>query len=137
MTTKVLKTDAEYKTALAEAHRLVALDPASGTGDANKLELLALLLSDYEVKHFPLPAADPIEAIQFRMEQLALVQRDLVPYIGSKSKVSEVLARKRRLTLPMIRALSAGLSIPLRVLVQSRGSGSRAIARKTLSSAPR
>lgn len=119
MTIKVLKTDAEYRTALDEAQRLVALDPASGTSDANSLELLALLISDYEAKHFPLPVADPIEAIQFRMEQLSLAQRDLLPYIGSKSKVSEVLGGKRRLTLPMIRALSAGLGIPLRVLVQS------------------
>ena len=119
MTMKVLKTDTEYKTALAEAHRLVALDPAAGTSDANKLELLALLVSDYEAKHFPLPIADPIEAIQFRMEQLGLVQRDLVPYIGSKSKVSEILARKRRLTLPMIRALSVGMGIPLRILIQN------------------
>jgi len=118
MTTRILKTEGEYKAVLHEAHRLVALDPVAGTGDADELELLALLLSDYEAKHFALPAADPIEAIQFRMEQFDLAQRDLVPYIGSKSKVSEVLARKRRLTLPMIRALSAGLGIPLRVLVQ-------------------
>ncbi len=119
MLTRVLKTEAEYKAARREAERLVALDPVSGTADAEELELLALLLADYEAKHFPLPAADPIEAIRFRMEQMGLAQRDLVPYIGSKSKVSEVLSGKRRLTLPMIRALSAGLGLPLKVLIQN------------------
>jgi HTH-type transcriptional regulator/antitoxin HigA len=97
---------------------LVAIDPPLGTAEADKLELLAVLLSDYERKHFPLPDPDPIEAIRFRMEQAGLSQLDLVPYIGSKSRVSEVLAGKRRLTLAMIRALSTGLGIPLRVLVQ-------------------
>lgn len=119
MTPKVLKTEAEYKTARREAERLVALDPAPGTPEAEALELLALLLTDYEAKHFPLPSVDPIEAIRFRMEQMGLAQRDLVPYIGSKSKVSEILSGKRRLTLPMIRALSAGLGIPLKVLIQN------------------
>lgn len=117
MTTKILKTEAEYEAALREAERLVALDPASGTHEADRLELLSVLVSDYESRHFPLPAVDPVEAIRFRMEQMGLAQRDLVPYIGSKSKVSEVLAGKRRLTLPMVRALSTGLGIPARLLV--------------------
>jgi len=117
-TTKILKTEAEYEAASREAARLVALDPVSGTREADRLELLSVLISDYESRHFPLPAADPIEAIRFRMEQMGLAQRDLVPYIGSKSKVSEVLAGKRRLTLPMVRALTTGLGIPARVLLQ-------------------
>jgi HTH-type transcriptional regulator/antitoxin HigA len=117
-TTTILKTETEYEAALRETERLVALDPASGTPEADRLELLAVLVSDYESRHFQFPAADPIEAIRFRMEQMGLARRDLIPYIGSKSKVSEVLARKRRLTLSMIRALSAGLGIPAPVLVQ-------------------
>ena len=117
--TKILKTETEYETALREAERLVALDPVAGTPEADRLELLAVIVADYESKHFPLPAVDPIEAVRFRMEQAGLVQRDLVPYIGSKSKVSEVLAGKRRLTLPMVRALSAGLGIPAHVLIQN------------------
>jgi len=117
-TTKILKTEAEYEAASREAARLVALDPVSGTREADRLELLSVLISDYESRHFPLPASDPIEAIRFRMEQMGLAQRDLVPYIGSKSKVSEVLAGKRRLTLPMVRALTTGLGIPARVLLQ-------------------
>ena len=118
MTPKIIKTPAEYETVRVEAARLVALDPPVGTSDADRLELLAVLLADYEKKHFPLPDPDPIEAIRFRMEQEGLTQQDLVPYIGSKSRVSEVLAGRRRLTLPMIRALSGSLGIPLRVLVQ-------------------
>jgi HTH-type transcriptional regulator/antitoxin HigA len=92
------------------------------------------LITDYEQKHFPLSAADPVEAIRFRMEQMDLSQKDLVPYIGSKSKVSEILSGKRRLTLPMIRALSEGLGIPARVLVQdaSETSGGEKVEAKLL-----
>ncbi len=117
-TTRVLKTRAEYEDALREVRRLAALDPALGTGEADALEVLTLLVSDYEAKNFPIGLPDPVDAIRFRMEQMGLAQRDLVPYIGSKSKVSEVLARKRPLSLHMVRALSTGLGIPARVLVQ-------------------
>src|SRR6266404_1527488 len=96
-TTRVLKTRAEYED---------ALDPALGTGEADALEVLTLLVSDYDAKNFPIGLPDPVDAIRFRMEQMGLAQRDLVPYIGSKSKVSEVLARKRPLSLHMVRALS-------------------------------
>jgi HTH-type transcriptional regulator/antitoxin HigA len=118
MNTKVLKTRAEYEEALREVGRLAALDPAAGTSHADRLEVLALLVSDYESKHFPIDDPDPVDAIRFRMEQMGLAQRDLVPYIGSKSKVSEVLARKRPLSLSMVRELSTGLGIPARVLVK-------------------
>ena len=118
MTAKIPKTTAEYEAALHEARRLAALDPAPGTREADDLEVLALLVSDYEAKNFPLRYPDPVEAIRFRMEQMGLAQQDLVPYIGSKSKVSEILSGKRRLTLSMIRALTSGLGIPVRALVQ-------------------
>lgn len=117
MTFKVLKNDSDYKAALARTEQLVSLDPVVGAEEANELEVLAVLIADYESKHVPMPPPDPVEAIRFRMEQMNLAQRDLIPYIGSKSRVSEVLAGKRRLTLPMIRSLSAGLGIPLRALV--------------------
>lgn len=118
MTTKVLKSDSDYQAALARAEQLVVLDPIAGTAEADELEVLAVLIADYEAKRILIAPPDPIEAIRFRMEQMGLSQRDLIPYIGSKSRVSEVLAGKRRLTLSMIRALSAGLGIPLKVLVQ-------------------
>jgi HTH-type transcriptional regulator/antitoxin HigA len=117
---KVIKTDADYAAALAEIERLVDRDPAVGTPEAEQLELLTLLVREYESRKFPIKAPDPIEAIRFRMEQQELTQRDLIPYIGSRSKVSEVLARKRPLTLSMIRALHAGLEIPAEALLQER-----------------
>lgn len=115
---KIIKTKTDYKRALFEAERLVDLDPAPGTKDGDKLELLALLILHYEDKHFPMDTPDPIDAIRFRMEQEGLLQKDLIPYIGSKSKVSEVLSKKRPLSLAMIRKLNKALNIPAEVLLQ-------------------
>ena len=115
---KPIKTDADYKEALAEIDRLAILDPEAGTDDANRLEVLAILVEAYEKKRFPIGQPTPVEAIEFRMDQLGLSRRDLEEYIGSRSKVSEVLSGKRSLTLRMIRALSKGLDIPADVLLQ-------------------
>jgi len=123
--TKVIKTEAEYQTALAAIESLIDLDPSPGTDDASKLELLTLLVEDYESRIAPANLPDPIEAIRFRMEQQNLKQTDLVQYIGSRSKVSEVLSRKRPLTLSMIRKLHSGLGIPAKVLLQDRPESSR------------
>lgn len=114
---KVIKTGDEHEAVLAEIDRLVGLDPAPGTSEGDRLELLAVLARDYEGRTLPRITVDPIEAIQLRMEQQGLRQKDLIPFLGSKSKVSEVLARKRPLTLAMIRALHAGLSIPAESLL--------------------
>ncbi|MGH7589527.1 MAG: ImmA/IrrE family metallo-endopeptidase [Gemmatimonadota bacterium] len=118
---KVLKTEADYETALAAIEVLMDKDPAPGTPEADRLELLTLLAEDYEDRQGRASLPDPIEAIRFRMEQQGLRQADLVPYIGSRSKVSELLSRKRPLTLSMIRALHKGLGIPANVLLQGRG----------------
>jgi HTH-type transcriptional regulator / antitoxin HigA len=115
---KSIRTAADHEKALAEIERLIDANPREGSEDANKLEILALLVQDFESKRFPVESSDPIEAIEFRMEQQDLAPRDLVPYIGSRSKVSEVLSRKRTLTLGMIRALHEGLGIPASVLIQ-------------------
>lgn len=117
---RVIKTESDYPAALAEIERLLDLDPDAGSPEAEKLELLTLLVQDYESKNFPITAPDPIHAIRFRMEQQGLSPRDLVPYIGSRSKVSEVLSGKRPLTLSMIRALHSGLGIPAKILLQDR-----------------
>lgn len=117
MEAKVIKTAEEYKEALDAIEKLMDSDPEPGTEAANKLELLTLVVRDYESKRFPISLPDPIEAIRFRMEQQGLSQRDLVPYIGSRSKVSEVLSKKRPLTLSMIRALHEGLGIPANALI--------------------
>jgi HTH-type transcriptional regulator/antitoxin HigA len=115
---KVIKTKADYEAALKEIERLIDVNPQPGTPDAQQLELVTLLAEDYETKAFRRTPPDPIDAILFRMEQQELAPRDLIPYIGSRSKVSEVLGRKRPLTLSMIRALNEGLGIPARVLLQ-------------------
>lgn len=118
METKVLKTEKDYSAALTSIEHLMDLNPKRGTAEAEELELLALLVREYEARQWPISVPDPVDAIQFRMEQQQLSQRDLVPFIGSKSKVSEVLARKRPLTLPMLRALHTGLGIPAAVLLK-------------------
>jgi HTH-type transcriptional regulator/antitoxin HigA len=117
---KVIKNGAQYDATLAEIDYLLDLDPDPGTEEADRLELLTLLVEVFEQKRFPIELPDPIEAIKFRMEQQDLPQRDLVPYIGSKSKTSEVLSGKRPLSLPMIRALHSGLGIPAKVLLQEK-----------------
>jgi len=121
MELRVIRSEDDYHLVLQEAERLVARDPASGSRDAEKLELLTVLIEDYERRQFPFDTPDPIDAIEFRMHEQGLRQKDLVSLIGSRSRVSEVLARKRPLTVPMIRALSTGLGIPLEALVAEPG----------------
>jgi len=118
MDPRIIKTKADYKRAFEEVENLIALDPDPGTDEAEHLDLLSLLIEKYESEKFPFELPDPLEAIQFRMDQQGLKQRDLIPFIGSKSKVSEVLAGKRPLTVSMIRALHEGLGIPVGVLLQ-------------------
>ncbi len=117
---RVIKSEDEYRAALAEVERLIDRNPAAGTPEAEKLELITLVLQNYEQQRVETRAHDPIEAIRFRMEQQNLTPRDLVPFIGSRSKVSEVLSRKRPLTLSMIRALHNGLGIPAKALLQQQ-----------------
>ncbi len=119
MEPRVLKTEEDYEAALAYVEEL--MDAAPGSPEEEKLEVFALLIDTYEEAHHPIDLPDPIEAIKFRMEQQCLLQKDLVPYIGSQSKVSEVLNRKRPLSLNMIRALHEGLGIPAEVLLQEPG----------------
>jgi HTH-type transcriptional regulator/antitoxin HigA len=117
---RVIKSDADYNDMLSQIEELVALDPAPGTPEAESLELLALVVRDYEEKRFPRRLPTPVDAIRFRMEQQGLTQKDLVPFFGSKSKVSEVLSGKRPLTLAMIRSLHTGLGIPADALLHDR-----------------
>lgn len=90
---------------------------AANTPEGDELEVLALLIGKYEDEHYPMPPSDPIEAIKFRMEQQGLTQKDLEPFIGSSGRVSEVLNRKRKLSLAMIRRLHEGLRIPYECLL--------------------
>jgi HTH-type transcriptional regulator / antitoxin HigA len=114
MKPKVIKTERDHQAALAYIETL--MDKASP--NEAELELWSLLVEKYEEEHFPIAAPDPIEAIRFRMEQAGLTPADLRPYMQSKSKISEVMNRKRPLSLSMIRALHRGLQIPAEVLVQ-------------------
>lgn len=118
MEPKILKTDADYKAALAQLQKLMHSKP--GTPKADRLELWAKLIEDYENIHHPIEAPDPVAAILFRMEQENLKPKDLGPYLGGKSKISEVLSRKRTLTLSMIRKLHSGLGIPAEALLAER-----------------
>jgi len=112
---KVIKTEQEYDGALARVSMLMAA--AAGSAGANELEVLVTLIESHEAKDHPIDLPTPIEAIKFRMEQANLSQQDLVPFIGSRSKVSEVLSGKRGLNLGMIRRLHDSLGIPLASLV--------------------
>jgi len=116
---KVIKTETDYKAALARLDEL--LDAKSETPEGDEFELWATLISTYEKDAFPIDLPDPIAAIRFRMEQAGLKQVDLVPYIGSASRVSEILKGKRSLSLSMIRKLHEGLGIPAEVLLQEPG----------------
>ena len=116
---RIIHSDAEHAEELAELDRLLALAPQPGTPEADELQLLALVIEIYEQHRWPVALPDPVDAILFVMDQQGLTRRDLERYLGSRSHVSEVLAHKRSLSLRMIRALHAGLGIPLEVLVQS------------------
>lgn len=113
---KIIKTEAEHEAALAHVETL--MDAVPGSAAEAELEVWSVLIEKYEDEHFPIARPDPVTAIEFRMEQKGLTRRDLLRYIPNKSKVSEVLGRRRPLSLPMIRALRSGLKIPADILVQ-------------------
>ena len=120
MRTKILKTEQEYNEACERIYNLInsmetAIEPDSAEGE--EIELLSLLVEKYELEHHRLDAPDPIEAIKFRMEQMNLKQTDIAPLFGGKTRVSEVLHRRRPLTLKMITLLNRYMGIPLESLV--------------------
>ncbi|NMM84727.1 transcriptional regulator [Rhodococcus sp. SRB_17] len=117
MEIRPIHTEADYKATLKEVSALVDLDPASGTSEGDRLDVLSTLVQAWETRHLPIEAPDPIEAIKFRMEQEGLEAKDLEPYIGQRNRVYEVLNRKRALSVGMIRRLHQGLGIPAEVLI--------------------
>jgi HTH-type transcriptional regulator/antitoxin HigA len=114
---RVIKNEDEYQAALAQIESM--LDVPEDRRDYDGLELLSVLIEKYENEHYPIAPPDPIEAIKFRMEQAGLTKKDLLPYLGSRSRVSEILSGKRELTLGMIRALNAHLGIPADALIRA------------------
>lgn len=115
---KSIKNDTDYGEALALMEELVSRDPAPDTEEADRLSVLAILIENYEKNYFPLDIPSAVDAIKFRMDQLNLKPVDLVQYLGSASRVSEILSGKRSLTIDMINALSAGLGIPEKALLK-------------------
>ncbi|MES9902900.1 MAG: transcriptional regulator [Sedimenticola sp.] len=116
MDIKPIKTEQDYDAALAEVEALWGAPVDTSEGD--RLDVLITLIEAYEARHHPIDPPDPIDAILFRMEQAGLERKDLEPFIGGRGRVSEILNRKRPLTLNMIRNLWKGLHIPLESLIQ-------------------
>jgi HTH-type transcriptional regulator/antitoxin HigA len=117
MTIKPIKTEEDYKEGLARLE--IIFDAKLGSPEGDELEILGILLDTYEKEHYPIGLPDPIEAIKFRMEQMNYTQADLAKIIGVKSRASEILNRKRKLSLDMIRKLHEKLKIPTEVLIQA------------------
>ncbi len=117
MDLKPIKTEADYRKALERLD--VIFDAPTDTKKGDEAEILSLLIENYENEHYPIGAPDPIEAIKIRMEELNMRQKDLVGVIGGKSRVSEILNRKKRLTVDMIRELERLLQISASVLVNN------------------
>lgn len=116
MEIKPIKNETDYQAALEEIEFL--FDAAPDTPEGDRLEVLTTLVEAYEERHYSIPMPDPIEAIAYHMESRGLTRRDLEPFIGSRARVSEILNRKRPLTMEMIRNLHKGLGIPAEVLIQ-------------------
>ena len=117
MTIKPIKTKKDYQIALERLELI--FDSKKGSDNGDELEILGILLEKYEDEHFPIGFPDPIEAIKFRMEQMGYNQTDLAKIVGLKSRASEILNKKRKLTLEMIRLLHDNLKIPTEVLIQA------------------
>jgi HTH-type transcriptional regulator/antitoxin HigA len=111
-----IRTAADHERAMAEIRRLWGA--RSGTPEGDRLDILATLVDAWEAEHYPMDAPDPVEAIKFRMEQQGLTRKDLEPLIGTRTRVAEVLNRKRNLSISMIRRLHDTLGIPADVLIR-------------------
>ena len=111
-----IRNEKDYQNALNRLEDI--FDAKKGSEEGDELEILSILIDQYENENFPIGMPDPIEAIKFRMEQMGMNQKDLAKIVGFKSRVSEILNKKRKLTLNMIRKLNTNLHIPTEVLVQ-------------------
>jgi HTH-type transcriptional regulator/antitoxin HigA len=114
---KPIRTNADYKSALEEIEKLWGAK--SGTPDGDRLDVLATLIDAYEAIHYPMDPPDPIEAIKFRMEQQGLSRKDLEPMLGTRTRVAEVLNRRRNLSIGMIRRLNKVLGISAETLIRA------------------
>ena len=115
MEIKPIKTEKDYNEAIQRIEQLWGAKKNSPDGD--EFDLLCTIVEAYEIKHFPILPPDPIDAIVFRMEQMNMTKSDMAKYLGSKSRVSEILSRKRQLTLKMVKSVYKGLKIPAEILL--------------------
>lgn len=115
MRIKAIKTETDYEEALSQVEKLMDAEPHTPKGD--KLEVLSILIQDYEQKHHAIELPDPVEAIKFRMEQLGLRNIDVAPYMGGPNRVSEILHHKRKLTVEMMKKLKKNLGVPAESLL--------------------
>ena len=115
MEIRPIKTEKDYDSAIKRIEELWGAKKDTPNGD--EFDLLVTLVESYEMKHYPIAPPDPIDAIKFRMEQMGMTSADMVQYLGSQSRVSEILNKKRGLTLNMIKALYKGLKIPAEILL--------------------
>jgi HTH-type transcriptional regulator/antitoxin HigA len=116
MTIKLIKTDNDYQEALARMDEI--FDAPEGTPESDEADVLALLIDDFENQYYSIEAPDPIEAIKIRMEEMQLKQKDLASELGGKNRVSEILNKKRKLTVEMIRNLTDKLKLSASILIQ-------------------
>lgn len=116
MNIRPIRTEQDYQNALARLELI--FDAKKETPQGDELEILSILIDKYENENFPIELPNPIEAIKFRMEQMGMKQKDLAEVVGFKSRVSEILNKKRKLTLDMIRKINVALHIPTEVLIQ-------------------
>ena len=115
MDIRPIKTEQDYTDSISRIEKLWGAKKDTPKGD--ELDLLVTLVESYEMKHYPIAPPDPIDAIKFRMEQMGMTKADMVKYLGSQSRVSEILNKKRSLTLKMIKSLYRGLKIPAEILL--------------------
>jgi len=115
MEIRPIKTEQDYNSAIKRIEELWGAKKDTSKGD--ELDLLVTLVESYEMKHYPIAPPDPIDAIKFRMEQMGMTKDDMIKYLGSQSRVSEILNRKRKLTLKMVKSLYKGLKIPAETLL--------------------
>ncbi len=115
MNIKPIKTEQDYQDTIKRIEVLWGAEKDTAQGD--EFDLLCTLVESYEMKHFPILPPDPIDAIKFRMEQMGMTKKEMAKYLGSQSRVSEILNRKRQLTLKMVKSLYKGLKIPAEVLL--------------------
>lgn len=116
---KPIKTEEQYNDALARVYELMQTDVKDGSAASDELEVLSILIKEYELVHYPILSPNPLEAIKFRLDQMGISEKELGDILGYRSRKSEILSGKRKLSLAMIRKLNEILHIPAEVLIQA------------------